>query len=110
MLVNRKGFISIAVLGLILCLSEDGFSRWLSGWEYRKAVTIDNTGNSNALTSFQISVTNDFISLIAQGKMKPGCADIRFVDSDDSTGPFHYFLGNVSFTDTIYHNKNKAQQ
>ena len=58
---------------------------WLSGWAYRKPITIDNTANSNNLTDYQVLVTLDTQSLISAGKMQSDCRDIRFADSDGTT-------------------------
>jgi len=58
---------------------------WLEGWKYRRAVTIDNTLNSNALTDYQVLVVVDTASLISAGKLQDTCADIRFTDSDGTT-------------------------
>lgn len=57
---------------------------WLSGWDYRRAITIDNTGGST-LSDYQVSVTVDTASLISAGKMQLDCDDIRFTDSDGTT-------------------------
>jgi len=58
---------------------------WLSGWAYRRPVRIDNTGNPSNLTNYQVLVTVDTAFLIAQGKMRPDCGDIRFTDVDGVT-------------------------
>ena len=58
---------------------------WLSGWSYRRPITIDNTASSSALTDYQVLVTLDTHSLISAGKMDPTCKDIRFTDSDGTT-------------------------
>jgi ABC-type transporter Mla MlaB component len=57
----------------------------LAGWLYRRAVTIDNTQNSNTLTDYQVLVTVDTASLISAGKMRSDCGDIRFTDEDGVT-------------------------
>jgi hypothetical protein len=56
---------------------------WLFGWNYRKALTINN--NSNSLTDYQVLTTLDTQSLISSGKMRSDCGDIRFTDSDGQT-------------------------
>lgn len=58
---------------------------------YRKPITIDNTGNSNTLTDYQVLVTADTAALISAGKLISNCADIRFADSDLTT-PLNYWL------------------
>jgi hypothetical protein len=57
----------------------------LTGWMYRRAVTINNTANPNTLTNYQVLVTVDTASLISAGKMQSDCRDIRFTDSDGVT-------------------------
>jgi len=52
----------------------------LSQWRYRKAITINNTSNSNNLTDYQVSITLDTQSLISAGKMRSDGGDIRFAD------------------------------
>ena len=54
----------------------------LSGWLYYRPILINNTQNPNSLTDYQILVTLNTQTLISQGKMRPGCGDIRFTDSD----------------------------
>jgi len=58
---------------------------WLSGWNYRRPVRINNAGNPNNLTYYQVLVTVDTASLISAGKMRPDCGDIRFTDADGVT-------------------------
>ncbi len=56
---------------------------WLTGWNYRKPVTISNSGS--LLTDYQVSVTVDTASLVTVGKLLSSCNDIRFTSSDGST-------------------------
>lgn len=59
---------------------------WYNGsWLYRRTITIDNAGNTDSLADFQISLNLDTASLIAAGKMRSDCGDIRFTDSDGVT-------------------------
>jgi hypothetical protein len=64
---------------------------WLPGFFYRKAITIDNTANSNTLTDYQVLVTMDTATPIYLGKMRSDCGDIRFTDSDGVT-PLNYWI------------------
>jgi hypothetical protein len=52
----------------------------LSQWKYKKAITINNTSNSNALTDYQVPISLDTASLISAGKMRSDGGDIRFAD------------------------------
>jgi hypothetical protein len=58
---------------------------FLSGWKYRRPITIDNTQNTNNLTDYQVLITVDTASLISAGKMRSDGGDIRFTDSDGIT-------------------------
>ncbi len=57
----------------------------LTGWGYRKAVTIDNSTNSATLTNYQVQITTDTATPVSQGKMNSDCSDLRFTDSDGTT-------------------------
>jgi len=57
---------------------------WLEGWRYRRAVTINNRATAT-LTGYQVRVVLDTASIIAGGKMRSDCGDIRFTDSDGTT-------------------------
>ena len=56
---------------------------WLTGWNYRRPITVSNTGS--ALTDYQILVTVDTATLVTAGKLLSSCNDIRFTSSDGST-------------------------
>ena len=55
---------------------------WFTGWNYRKSITISNTGST--LTDYQILTTIDTASLITALKMRSDCGDIRCTDTDGS--------------------------
>ena len=57
----------------------------LTGWAYRKAVTVNNSTNSATLTNYQVQITTDTATLISQGKMNSDCSDMRFTDTDGTT-------------------------
>jgi hypothetical protein len=73
---------------------------WLTGWSYRRPVTIDNTNNSNTLTDYQVLVVVDTASLIQQGKMQVDCDDIRFTDSDGTTLLPYWIEGPINASNT----------
>ena len=52
----------------------------LKAWKCKKAITINNTSNSNALTDYQVPISLDTASLISAGKMRSDGGDIRFAD------------------------------
>ncbi len=63
------------------------------GTQYRREVEITNNSGST-LTDYQVSFTLDTASLISDNKMNANCSDIRFLDSDDSTGINNYWVEN----------------
>jgi hypothetical protein len=56
----------------------------LSGWNYYRPITITN-GLSQTLTDYQVNFTLDTANLIAQGKMRSDCGDLRVTQSDGQT-------------------------
>jgi hypothetical protein len=56
---------------------------WLTGWTYRKPITITNGGG--ATVNYQVLITTDTATLVSQGKMRADGGDIRFTDSDGLT-------------------------
>jgi len=55
---------------------------WLTGWSYRRPITITST---LSLSNYQILIQVDTASLISAGKMRSDGGDIRFTDSDGVT-------------------------
>ncbi|MHC4499046.1 MAG: DUF2341 domain-containing protein, partial [Planctomycetota bacterium] len=58
-------------------------SWWDSSWDYRREITVDNTGNAQALADYVVLVEVDTAALISSGKMNADGSDIRFVDDND---------------------------
>ncbi|MHC5182889.1 MAG: DUF2341 domain-containing protein, partial [Planctomycetota bacterium] len=56
---------------------------WDSDWQYRKAIDIDNTSGSQALTNHAVQISIDTAAAIAAAKMNPYGGDIRFIDPDE---------------------------
>ncbi len=52
-------------------------SDWLSGWQYRRTVTVDARNLPYSVTDYQIKISLDTASLIAAGKMNADGSDIR---------------------------------
>lgn len=70
-------------MGFLLALnlfSSSVYAWWNSAWQYRRPITIDNTGNSNTLTDYQV-----FVNVSYDSDMQTDFDDLRFVDSDDAT-------------------------
>jgi len=59
-------------------------SNWLTGWNYRKTLTINNT-SSEELKFYVGELTIDTVSLIAAGKMLFNAKDVRFTTADGTT-------------------------
>src|SRR4030067_633608 len=57
---------------------------WLTGWDYRKEVTITNN-IASALTNFQVPIDIDFLDEVEAGKTKTDLTDIRVKDADGTT-------------------------
>ncbi len=72
-----------------------------NGTQYKRAITVDNTGNSNTLANYQISLTLNTATLISSGKMRSDCGDIRINDSDDATAITNYWVENCNNSATI---------
>ena len=56
----------------------------LDDWNYYRQITITNNVTQN-LTDYQVSFTLDTANLIAQGKMRSDCGDLRVTLSDGQT-------------------------
>ncbi|MEM5828143.1 MAG: DUF2341 domain-containing protein, partial [Candidatus Aenigmatarchaeota archaeon] len=76
-LTGEKSFLNYSINNISI--------NWLSGWQYRIPITINNTLNSNNLIDYQVLVTLNVADLISQGKMRSDFGDIRFTDSDGTT-------------------------
>jgi len=81
--MNKK-FLLFSILFLSFIFLPSPSYAWLSGWEYRRNITINNTQIGYTLTDYQILITLDTASLISAGKMRSDCGDIRFIDTNDN--------------------------
>ncbi|MCK4660894.1 MAG: DUF2341 domain-containing protein, partial [Phycisphaerae bacterium] len=61
----------------------DNAGRWIVGWFYRKPIDIGDA--ASVLADYQMLVTVDTASLIATGKMRSDCGDMRFAAVDGIT-------------------------
>jgi hypothetical protein len=59
---------------------------WNETWLYRRAIQISNSNGAN-LEDFQVAITLDTASLIADGKMQATCADLRITDNNGNVIP-----------------------
>jgi hypothetical protein len=58
----------------------------LDNYVYKIPVAISNSGT--ALTEYQVTIRLDTAAIIAEGKMKKDCGDLRILDSQYSTMPY----------------------
>ena len=68
--------------------------------KYDIPITINNTGNNNILTNYQIEITVNTATLISSGEMEANCGDIRFTQSDKVTYINNYWVENCNSTST----------
>ncbi|MDD5287824.1 MAG: DUF2341 domain-containing protein [Dehalococcoidales bacterium] len=60
-------------------LGDTSGANWLTGWPYRKAITV--TGSTTEQTDYQVKIPVTYVS----DKMKNDFSDIRFTDADGNT-------------------------
>jgi hypothetical protein len=72
---------------------------WLSGWAYRRPITVTNN-TASALTNYQVLVIIDTQTLISQGKMRSDGGDIRFTGSDGVTLIDYWVESGINTTST----------
>jgi len=78
MKVLKNSMIFLVFFSFIFLLQTQNAYAWLSGWNYRRAITINNTQNTNTLTDYQVA-----INLTYDTDMQPDFSDIRFTNSTD---------------------------
>ncbi len=84
--LSRKiviGILSIALLSMFCGTA----SAWLTGYDYRMLITVNN-GGASELTNYQFNFTNDTDILVAEGHMQASGADCRITDASDNLIPF----------------------
>jgi hypothetical protein len=64
----------------------DGGSACTPTW--RRPITLDNTANPAALNDYQVRLKLDTAALVAAGKLRPDCSDLRATDSAGNALPF----------------------
>ncbi|HPD44957.1 MAG TPA: DUF2341 domain-containing protein, partial [Candidatus Woesebacteria bacterium] len=91
--MERFSFKSLLIIIVVLLIGIVGLwqiqrrakpaeAGWFNeSWQYRRSIGISNPSGSN-LTDFQVSVNIGTSALIAAGKMKSDCSDIRFTDQN----------------------------
>jgi hypothetical protein len=81
--MNKRNLIIFVIFFSFIFISQDSYA-WLSGWNYRKPITINNTQNSNTLTDHQVAINVSY----ENGKMNSDFSDLRFTNSSDSLLPY----------------------
>lgn len=70
----------LIALAAMLSLCASAHAQLFPGWSYNSAVTVDNTANASTLTDYQVRLTVDTASLIADGQLNADGSDLRFAD------------------------------
>jgi len=90
---NERKFFFIFLVGFFFLLSLPNIYAWCSDyqdWQYRRPITIDNSGNSETLTNYQLHVNVSYYE-----HMKSDFSDIRFSWYNESSGeeiPIPYWI------------------
>ena len=80
-----KLFIGIFLFSFLPKQAQADPNQWYdTDWGYRRAITIDNTGNADALTDYQIKIAVTSANLDFD-KIQPDGSDIRVTDSNGTT-------------------------
>jgi hypothetical protein len=77
-----NGWGSYGLVGILEANSNEFYHPWWNTtWQYRRAITINNTQNSNTLTDYQVA-----INLTYSSNMQPDFSDIRFTWYNSTDG------------------------
>jgi hypothetical protein len=71
----------------------------VSGWSFRREIVLSD---SKALSDYQVKVSLDTGSLVAEGKIRPDCGDIRFTDSDRFSTLSYYLESGCNTDETVF--------
>ncbi|MEM3524492.1 MAG: DUF2341 domain-containing protein, partial [Thermoplasmata archaeon] len=101
------------VLSAQLSFPDSAFGRFLrynltlkttvsmyTGWEYYVPIRIDNRNNPETLWNYTLNFTLDTASLIAQGKMRADCGDLRFANATGVEIP-HWIESGINTATTL---------
>lgn len=70
---------------------------WDSSWNYKQAVTVDNTASSEALSDYQIFINIDDSVTGFWERVQSDGKDVRFIDSTDTT-ELDFFMVHFDYT------------
>ena len=82
--MNLKPIIITTIVVLLMCGTA---SAWLTGYDHRMAITVNN-GGASSLSHYQFNFTNDTNVLVAAGNMQSSGADCQITDAADNLLPF----------------------
>lgn len=82
--MNYKYILTALLIAAVFCGTA---SAWLSGYDHRMPITVNN-GEASELTHYQFNFTNDTNVLVAAGHMQASGADCRITDASDNLIPF----------------------
>ena len=72
---------------LVMAVFSGTASAWLTGYDHRMAITVNN-GGASSLSHYQFNFTNDTNVLVSAGEMQASGADCRITDASDNLLPF----------------------
>ena len=72
---------------LVMSVFSGTASAWLTGYDHRMAITVNN-GGASSLSYYQFNFTNDTNVLVSAGNMQASGADCRITDASDNLLPF----------------------
>lgn len=78
--MNYNKHVITTIIMLMMCGTA---SAWLSGYDHRMPITVNN-GGASQLTDYQFNFTNNTNTLVAAGHMQASGADCRITDSSDN--------------------------
>lgn len=77
---------NVLIAIFVMMLVVGTASAWLSGYDHRMAITVNN-GGASTLNYYQFNFTNDTNTLVAAGHMLASGGDCRITDSSDNLIP-----------------------
>jgi len=101
--VSKKYFAALLAAAILLALVPSVqlvSAGWLSGWNYRRAVTV-TAGSSGMPADYQLRIVIDTASLISAGKMRSDGGDIRFTKGDGTTLLSYWVESGINTSSTV---------
>ncbi|MDP4845583.1 MAG: DUF2341 domain-containing protein, partial [Salibacteraceae bacterium] len=90
------------IISILLATAFSSFAQpCISGFKYRLPVLVDNTGNGNTLTSFQVKLVFNSQDLVVSGKMQANGGDLRMRDKTGNSLAFWIENGTMNQPTTV---------